>query len=389
MTGFYIAQLTDIHLGEGLNPKEARRNLRWALAEIASLSPTLELIVVTGDLVCAGRRSELTEYAELIAECALPVYALPANHDLWGEADQSAWLETVGPLGQAVDVCGVRILLWNDVQRQPDGGWRAVMEGEQREWLSGEMDRASGAPLLLAQHAPILRIGDDYHEYWRASNAPELLEMIAQHNVLAMLTGHWHRNAEWTEHGTRIINSGALCGWQYNGTPPHMCFPTRPGYRLFYFDGETLRTFWRDGSYWDTEAPTVQVMARDIGGAYTGGPRPQVRMAEISGPSELTVLTYAHEGTVDRVEWSLVRDDWRPMTRTFEGLWSEWTADIDPSEFRPKGEHECAVRAETTTQGEAYDAVPVRLAERECVATSSCTAYAGRETTLDLFYRPE
>jgi 3',5'-cyclic-AMP phosphodiesterase len=389
MAGFYIAQLTDIHLGDGLNPKEAKRNLLWALEEITSLSSVPELILVTGDLVCAGRESELREYKELIAKCPLPVYALPANHDLWGEADESAWLENVGPIRQSVDVHGVRILLWNDVQRQSDGSWSAGLEDEQHEWLSGELDGASGAPILIAQHSPILRTGDDYHEYWRASNAPELLALLAKHNVLAMLTGHWHRNAEWTEHGIRIINTGALCGWQYNDTPPHFCFPTRPGYRLLHFDGETLRTFWRDGSYWNMAAPTVQVVARDIDGAYSGGPRPQVRTLEISGRSTLTALAYADEGTVDRVEWSLTRDDWRPMTRTFDGVWSEWTAEINPAEFRTIGEHVCIVRVIMATQDKAYDAIPVRLAERECAAPMSSAAHTGRETVFELFYRPE
>jgi 3',5'-cyclic-AMP phosphodiesterase len=389
MAGFYFAQLTDVHLGEGLNPREARRNLRWALEEITSLSPRPELILVTGDLVCAGRGSELREYAELIADCPLPAYALPANHDLWGEADEGAWLDIVGPLRQSVEVCGVHILMWNDIQRQPDGGWHAGLAEEQRAWLSRKMDCVSGGPLLLAQHCPILRTGDDYHDQWSASNAPELLDLLARHDVLAMLTGHWHRNAEWTENGIRIINSGALCGWQYNETPPHFCFPTRPGYRLFHFDGETLRTFWRDGSYWDTDAPSVQVAARDIGGAHTGGPRPQVRTLDVFGRSQLTALAYADEGTVDRVEWSLVRNDWRPMVRTFDGIWSEWTAEIDPLEFRTIGEHVCAVRAETTAQHKAYDAVPVRLTERECAAPTSCPARAGRETVFDLFYAPE
>ena len=31
---FYFAQLTDIHIGQGLNPTEAAANLAWALAEL-------------------------------------------------------------------------------------------------------------------------------------------------------------------------------------------------------------------------------------------------------------------------------------------------------------------------------------------------------------------
>jgi 3',5'-cyclic AMP phosphodiesterase CpdA len=88
--GFYFAQLTDVHVGEGLNPKEAARNLRWALDELETLIPKPELILVTADLVCAGKASELSEYAEIVKGHSIPSFALPANHDLWGEADEKA-----------------------------------------------------------------------------------------------------------------------------------------------------------------------------------------------------------------------------------------------------------------------------------------------------------
>ena len=117
--GFYFAQLTDIHVGEGLNPKEAAQNLLWALEELETLSSKPELILVTGDLICAGKASELREFAELVKGCSLPILALPTNHDLWGEPDESAWEEIIGPLRRSVEVKGVKFLTWNDIQRQP------------------------------------------------------------------------------------------------------------------------------------------------------------------------------------------------------------------------------------------------------------------------------
>jgi 3',5'-cyclic AMP phosphodiesterase CpdA len=80
---FYSAQLTDIHIGQGLNPTEAAANLAWALAELEAHSPEPEMILATADLVCAGKRSELQEYSALVEGCPIPIYALPANHDLW------------------------------------------------------------------------------------------------------------------------------------------------------------------------------------------------------------------------------------------------------------------------------------------------------------------
>mgnify|MGYP000141374529 CR=1 FL=1 len=387
--GFYFAQLTDIHVGEGLNPKEAAQNLLWALEELETLSSKPELILVTGDLVCAGKASELREFAELVKGCSLPILALPTNHDLWGEPDESAWEEIIGPLRRSVEVKGVKFLTWNDIQRQPGGGWKAELKEEQREWFEKELKEAEGKPIIVAQHCPPLPVNGNYHDLWRNSNADELLDLLLKYNVLAIVTGHWHRNGEWFAKGVRVINTGALCGWQWTGIPPHYCFPTRPGYRLFHFDGEKLRSFWRDGSYWGTPAPKVQVSLVRIGKAHTGGPRPQVRPVEIFAETKLHVTAYARGGKITKVEWSIERGRWRPMEITFEGVWSEWEAQIDPLKERALGEHILIVRAVDADGNEAYDALPVRLAERENAPMTSASAQAGREMVFELFYPPE
>ena len=101
----YFAQMTDAHVGPlGLNPKEAEFNLRWALDEIAGLPAQVRAVIATGDCVSAGKREELEVFAEIASASKVPVYALPANHDLWGEPDDRVWTGLVGPLRQAIDL---------------------------------------------------------------------------------------------------------------------------------------------------------------------------------------------------------------------------------------------------------------------------------------------
>jgi len=386
--GFYFAQLTDLHIGQSLNPKEAAANLTWALEELESLSPKPEAVLATGDLVCAGKTFELQEYSALVEGCSIPIYALAANHDLWGEPDDSVWLDIIGPMRHSFAINDVHFLIWNETQRDGKGGWVAELREEQREWFKSEMEIASGKPVIVAQHCPILPIDDGYHDRWNNSNAGEFLELLSQNNTLGMLTGHWHRNGEWKAGGIRVINSGALCGWQWSAVPPHYCFPVRPGYRLFHFDGQKLRTFWRDGSYWQTPAPVVQVTLVNIGGAHTGGPRPQVRPVDVYSKTTLEVVTRSVQTEIASVEWSITQGDWRPMERTFDGIWSEWRAEIDPADFRPIGEQTCVVRAENDKGAKAYDAVPIRLSENESVPAAPSVAQSGPERVFDLFYLP-
>jgi hypothetical protein len=383
----YFAQITDAHVGsEGLNPQEAACNLRWALAEIAAFRPAVEAGLVTADLVCAGRRAELAEWGALVAGAKVPLHALPANHDLWGEPDGAAWRDLIGPLRQRVDLGGLAILLWDDLLRTSDGGWQARLGDEQSEWLAAELAAATGS-VIVAHHAPILPIGDTFHDTWAGSNAPDALALFQGHGVIATITGHWHRNGEWFAEGLRVINSGSLAGWQWNGIPPHWCFPTRPGYRLFCHDGGALRTCWREGSYWQTPAPEVQVALEWIGPAHTGGPRPQVRAPLVSGQARLVAKAFALGSAVERVEWSPRRGEWRPMQRVFHGLWSEWEAELAANEFRPGGPYPLAVRAAAGNH-EAYDGVPVITSERDSGASFAPAALPGVDQVWEMFYPP-
>lgn len=385
--GVVFAQLTDIHVGEGLNPQEAVRNLQWALQEINGFTPKPSLVLVTADLVCAGRANELEIYAKTVANSSVPLYALPANHDLWGEKDTAAWERLVGPLRQSVVIDGLHFILWDDIQRRQDGkGWKAMLSPVQCQWLKHSLREANGRPVIVAQHCPPLHVDGYYHDAWQDSNADELLELLSPHKVLAIVTGHWHRNGEWVARGVRIINTGALCGWQWNAIPPHWCFPTRPGYRLFHWDGESLRTFWRDGSYWQTPAPQVQVTIVRIGDAHTGGPRPQVHPILVSAPATIHVAVFTTGKEISGVEWSLCENNWRPMQRVYSGIWSEWVASVDPAEFRGVGMRVLYVRA-ITNRPAAYDAVPVKIATREC-SFLGVAAIAGREMVYELFYPP-
>lgn len=383
-----IAQITDLHVGHNnLNGPTARHHLRWALEEMAALEPRPAAVLVTADLVCAGKREELEEYASLVEDCKLPRYALPANHDLWGEDDSAAWEELIGPVRQTLDLPGLRVVLWDDLRRQEGRSFRPQADAEAVEWLDRELGGAPAA-CLVAHHAPMLPLGDGFHNGWPAEEARAALEVMAGRRVLAAVTGHWHRNGEWEACGVRVINTGALCGWQWTGTPPHYCFPTRSGYRLLAYDG-TLRSFWRDGSYWDMPGPSPQVTLEHVGPAHTGGPRPQVHTIEVAGACALRAQTFALGDDLETVEWSVVHGQWQPMERVWEGVWSEWEGVFDPSQVRTSQEVVLCVRARTKAGREAFDEVPLSIGERDCSARLPQPAFARAERLFELWYKPE
>jgi hypothetical protein len=384
--GVYFAQITDIHVGNNtLNGEAAKRNLRWALAEIAALQPQPRCILATADLVCSGRRAELEEYRGLVAGAALPIHALPANHDLWGETGDAVWQELIGPLRQVVEVGELRLILLQDIRRKAEGGWRAQMPPAELEWLRAQLGAWPRGRSVVAIHAPILRQADDFHDVWREGNAEAFLTVLREHQVLALLTGHWHRVNEWSIDGVRLINAGSLVGWQWTGIPPYYSFPVRAGYMLYHYRDGVLRGFWRELVSQENR-PDVQANLVRIGPVHTGGPRPQVRPAEVFSRVRLSVQTCALTRQVEAVEWSLVKGQWQAMTKSFCGLWSEWEAELEPRAFRC-GEQVLAIRAISQGKPAAYDAVPVRLAEAQ--SPPLVAAQAGAETVFELYYLPE
>lgn len=385
-SGTYFAQITDIHVGNNnLNGEAAKRHLATALDEIASFAPQPACILATADLVCSGRRDELQEYAEIVAGATLPVHALPANHDLWGEEGSAAWQELIGPEHQAVELNGVTVLMFPDIRRKPEGGWHARVTPEHLEWLEEELGRRPPGSCVVAFHGPILEQDGNWHDNWRDGNAEEFLGLMRAHDVAALLTGHWHRVNEWEVRGVRLINCGSLVGWQWTGIPPYHSFPVRAGYALYHWQAGKLRWFWRE-LFGQEVRPQVQVNAVRIGPLHTGGPRPQVRPIEVFTRVRIEAHTCAPGTGVDGVEWSVTRGDWRPMQRTFNGLWQEWEADLDPADFRA-GEQVLVVRATVGDRVGAYDAVPIHLAESH--SPPLCAAVARRETVFELFYLPE
>ena len=377
--GAYFTQMTDIHIGSsGWNREQARKNLEKALSEMAEVSHLPEIVLVTADLVNSGTREELAEYAAIASHTKLRLASLPANHDLWGEEDTSAWTDLIGPVRHHVDIEDRRYILVNAHHSCPDNSWKAALDSEQMAWLKGRIQEWAPKPVFVAMHPPILPRGDDWHDVWKGSNAPEVVSVLHAPNVKALITGHWHRNGEWNVRGVRQITTGALTGWQWNATPPYYHFPTRPGYRWFHFDGETLRTFWREVS------PSLQATLTWAGPVHVGGPRPQVRPPLIGGPIILRAETWSQLDPVIELEWSMEKGHWHKMTKVWEGLWSEWHAPFDSRECRV-GEAVLCVRAKSKSGKEAYDAVPARIDQGH----PARDAVAGPEMVFELFYLPE
>ena len=391
MENFYFAQFTDIHIGTTPLPEQVGINLRWALSELETFEPRPEIILCTGDSVCNGTRAELEEFKGIIEKSPIPYIALPANHDLWGETDDSAWREVIGPMRQSAVAGGFKFLLWNDIKRIANG-WSSEFTAEDEAWLTAELEDAKkrGLNIVAGVHNPpgFRKKYTSAGTRWTNEDTDKLFKLLAAYGVKVLLSGDYHTNDLWYIHGVPNLNSASLSGFIWNGMDN---FPVRPGYRLFHWDGQKLRTFWRQGSYWNLpprrepeqkfcmsfplytyrqsggmwwplmDYERAQVSLTGIGGVWTGGPRPIVRPMYVCDRTTLQVDTFSQLVGIDGVSWSLDEKEWRPMRKVWSGIWEQWEADFDPDEFR-NGEYLLRVRAEVGGETRGFmDEVPLSL----------------------------
>lgn len=412
---FYFAQLTDIHIGTIVTPEAARLNLQWALNELHSFPVRPKMILCTGDCVCNGSRVELEEFKRIMETSDIPYAALPANHDLWGEKDTSVWEELIGPTMKSAVAENFKFLLWNDIKRI-DGKWTNELTAEEEAWLTAELEDAKKRNLnvVAGVHNP-----PDFRKNfasaftrWSEESSERLLKLLTRYGVKALISGDYHISDCWEVEGLLNINTASLCGFIWNGMDN---FPVKPGYRIFHWDGEKLRSFWREGSYWTlppTDTPETktcisfptptyrehdgklwgvqfyekaQVSLSSIGGVWTGGPRPMVRPMHIFSKTTLHADTYSPHLEIEGVSWSINDKDWHPMHKVWNGLWDEWEAEFDPLEFC-KGEYLCRVRAEIKGGCDAkfIDVVPLVVAPRYAVRDSGAVMAAPPQAHLTL-----
>jgi predicted MPP superfamily phosphohydrolase len=176
LSGYRIAQLSDVHLG----PLLGGRFLEHVVEKTNALRP--DLIVITGDLVDAPVRAvakQLEPLAKLRARHG--VVFVTGNHEYYSGAPE--WIEYLRQRG-------VRVLL-NDRVELGDAG--ASFD------LAGLPDLRAGT--MIPEHTPDLKRALAGRDPDRAlvllAHQPAAIEMAENHGVGLMIAGHTHGGQMW------------------------------------------------------------------------------------------------------------------------------------------------------------------------------------------------
>ncbi len=206
-----FVQVTDTHVPQ----KSGLERTPKVVEAIDNLSLEYDFIVHTGDVSHSDGDKALMEQALETMRFKKKTYFIPGNHDITftnPEKYAPVFESVFGPINLAIEPApGVRFVFFND---QPLSD-RAPAEAREHAFddLAKLLDRPM--PTVFFCHAP--GVDDFYtnvmHPGWSKNTMDRWTRMMKEKGVLAVLTGHFHRDEFHLVNGIPFYVCASVVGW--------------------------------------------------------------------------------------------------------------------------------------------------------------------------------
>ena len=239
---FDFVFFTDTHIEPEL---DAAHGCGMCFSKITSLKP--EFAIMGGDHVydaagVNGARAGMVFdlYKRTEQTLGMPIHNAIGNHDIFGVMTRSGvaptdpaygkkmYQDRMGQTYYSFDYKGYHFVVLDSIQPTEDRMWEARVDEEQLHWLRDDLKRLrQGAPVIGVVHCPVVTAFATYAEIVTAgrkyntmtvANGTEVLGILDNANVLAVLQGHTHVNEIVQHKNTQYITSGAVCGNWWHGS---------------------------------------------------------------------------------------------------------------------------------------------------------------------------
>jgi len=243
-----IVQISDLHIvaaGKktyGIAPMSD--NLMRCVAHINQLSPSPELVIVTGDITDSGLPEEFSHAKQLLDELRIPYYVIPGNHDnamsllASFKRNASAFIGSAGEcfINYVIDDFEVRLIALDSTVRGCPGG--EVCEQRAR-WLERRLSENQHKPTLIFMHHPPLKLGVIETDVDGFAGADALADVVKKYpNIQGVLCGHVHLPTFTAWSGT-IVSTAPSTGMRLlldlTQQQPSQFLLENPAYHLHYW----------------------------------------------------------------------------------------------------------------------------------------------------------
>jgi 3',5'-cyclic-AMP phosphodiesterase len=246
---FRFLHFTDTHIEPELNAAEG---CRMCFAQM--VQEPADFAICGGDLVfdvmAVGRaRADMlwNLYQQTSTSLHVPVHYVIGNHDVFGLSPKSgvgpsdpgygkkAFEDRYGATHYSFDHKGWHFVVLDSIGIHPDRTWTGEVGEKQRAWLRADLERTGRTtPVIVITHVPLVTGAVSYvtRAEWlqktpnvgslvntlMVTDAAQVIDILLDYRVRAVLQGHIHVNEEILFRGLRFITSGAVCGNWWRGT---------------------------------------------------------------------------------------------------------------------------------------------------------------------------
>ena len=246
-----IVQLSDPHVvpaaRQPVHGQDTLARLRAAIDAVNRLSPSPDLVIMTGDQINDGSEDSYLATKEVLSHLRFPCHMAMGNHD-YRPVFRRIMLEESGadsaPYYYALDRTGYRIVV---LDSQDEGEVAGRLDDVQLDWL--EQQLSPGLPSVICMHHPPVPVGVAWMDELILQESDRFLRICEAHSALRLiLCGHVHHEFR-MDLGHAIVLTAPSVGLQFRKDPV-----IRPdGSRVIATDEPAaFRIVDIDGSDWNT-----------------------------------------------------------------------------------------------------------------------------------------
>ena len=236
---FSIVQLADLPTFGG--DESGDQLLRQIISEVNIINPNL--VLFTGDIAYGGSWDQYRRLVDAMATVDAPVIAVAGNHEYEGWA---GYLHYFREPYHAIDYGRYKIISLNS------GHSRDQLTESQYRWLLGQLRQLQDQTPIVQIHHPVHHTeGQRGYVHVRAD---ELVALFRKHGVPIVVSGHWHGDMVFDEHGNDRRDTWDFPGTAYVATTTagadlreaYSASPLHHGYRLIRLKNNTLQSYTYD-----------------------------------------------------------------------------------------------------------------------------------------------
>lgn len=217
-----FAQITDTHLSAA-NPYTSRV-LESAIEDI-NKQFDISFVVFTGDNIANPKEADLTEFIKIVKKLNVPYYIVLGNSDVYKSNGLSKvryfeMLKEANLFKLNVQKSSNYVFKKNNFVFVLVDGAKEVVPGtvgyyrkDTLDWLDKVLTKYSKNDVVIFQHFPVVypKEVESRLKTHKTYKVEDYLKVLSKHqNVLAVVSGHFHVNAETMENGVYHISSPSL-----------------------------------------------------------------------------------------------------------------------------------------------------------------------------------